>query len=301
MGHHRCGIRIVLAVGALLALAGCNGIWTGIDPQEYLGQEAPMTLLLAEYIGPDARATAERVRDELHQEGFKRAFVIADDDEAFLCHSLYKGFDDPKYFPDKEKFAAMRDTSGRTAFGRPWASPLPEPTPPNRYDLLEARGQYTVQVGVFDLYGRKQMATDYAGQLRRQAWKAYVYHGASQSVVTIDAFGREIFDNWARADNPWDPAKVISPDVKRILAAFPYLNWNGHQFTAEEVAEIKVTRRTSVLLPKTSSPSREIVTDVSESMFRSKLVRIPVRTRQPTMPRMPAPGPIPSPRGGGLR
>ena len=264
MGHHRCGIRIVLAVGALLALAGCNGIWTGIDPQEYLGQEAPMTLLLAEYIGPDARATAERVRDELHQEGFKRAFVIADDDEAFLCHSLYTGFDDRDYLPDKEQFAAMHDTSGRTAFGRPLASPLPEPTPLTLHSLLEARGQYTVQVGVFDLYGRKKMANDYADKLRAQGWKAYVYHGDTQSLVTIDAFGREIFDNWARADNPWDPAKIISTDVNRILAAMPYVNWNGHQFTEEEVAEIKITRRTTVLLPKSSSPSREITTDVSE-------------------------------------
>jgi len=297
MGTHGFLARLVVAAALLLTLSGCDALWTGISPEKYIGQEAPMTLLLAEYVGPDARVTAERVRDDLHDKGFKRAFVIADDDEAFLCHSLYSGFDDPDYLPDKERFAAVRDTSGRTAFGRPLASPLPEPTPMTLYNLLEARGQYTVQVGVFDLYGRKRMANDYAETLRRQGWKAYVYHGDTQSLVTVDTFGREIFDNWARADNPWDPAKIISPDVNRILAALPYVNWNGHQFTKEEVDEIKITRRTSVLLPKSSSPTREITTDMSESMFRSKLVRIPVRARQPAMPR----GPIPSPRGGGLR
>lgn len=290
--------RLPACLAALAVLAGCNTMWGGIEPASYVGKEPPMTLLLAEYHGPDARNTADRVRDEMIEEGFKKTFVVADNDEAYLCHGLYKGFDDKSFHADRDRITAVRDRTGRAAFGRPTASPLPETTPPTPYDLTRANGKYTVQVGTFDLYGRKEAANQYAAALRSEGYEAYVYHGPTQSIVTIGAFGDIIFDNPYRRRT--DPPQIISADVKRTLATFPYLNWNGHVFTEDELEKMTVRTKRVVYNTKTRSFEEVYVDTPIGEVAKSKLVHFPDETgmvRAPLAPTQPMPpGPMPSPR-----
>ena len=65
--------------GAILALVlaaavttGCDAFTRDINPRQYLGKEPEMTILLAEYHGPDARNTANRVAAELTHPGLER-------------------------------------------------------------------------------------------------------------------------------------------------------------------------------------------------------------------------------------
>lgn len=294
---------IAACATVVLLIAGCTGGGGGlanlfigdVQPSRYIGQEPPMTILLVVYNGPDARATAERVMQDLKDIDFPKTFVVADADEAYVCHGIYSGFDDPAYKKDKDRLAQVRDPQGLSAFGRPLASTLPEPAPPTRYPLQKADGEFTVQVGVFDLYGRKREAIDYTDRLRRQGWEAYTFHGDTQSLVTIGAYGKVIFDNWARTQNPYDPPKVVSSDVKNVLANFPCLNWNGHQFTPKEVKEIKITKQTSGIASRDRTGGQARKVDISAALLTSKIVRIP----EPEAERLEMPKPVASPDSGG--
>lgn len=289
MRHYPWMVLLATAVASLAA--GCNGAFSGpVKPEEYIGKEPPLTLLLAEFRGPQARSLAERACDGLHQRKFPAAYVLADDDEAFLCHSRYSGLDDSRYGPDVKRIAEIRDREGKSLFGRTWLAPLPELTPPTPYPLTEARGKYTVQVGLFDLYGRKAAAVQVTEELRRKGYEAYTHHDETQSQVTIGAFGDIIFDNPARRFTPNDPPKIVSPDVRKILATFPLLNLNGHTLTRDEAAKIHVTRRG--FNPKTGR-YEEAKVDVAR-YARSQLVHIPRKVVSPTQPSPPPTSPTPT-------
>lgn len=252
---------LVLAVTALaLALQGCGIKQEYSNFERYIGEIPPRTFLLVEYTGALAGNDAERARQEMIEKGLPKAFVIADDDEAFLCYGLYG--DDRKartYLKDKKLLASVRDAQGRAIFGSELrilsvlSVLLPETTPSSQYDLVEVAERanragaerkalpkrYTVRVGSFHRYYRKHTATDYAGQLRLKGFEAYVYHGPTWSHVTVGLFDNTIFDNWHRLSNPTNPPKIVSQQVNGILRALPRQNLNGHIFSDEEGQEVR--------------------------------------------------------------
>jgi len=252
---------LVLTVAALaLALPGCGIKQEYSNFERYIGEVPPRTFLLVEYTGALARNDAERVRREMIEKGLPKAFVIADDDEAFLCYGLYG--DDRKaktYLKDKRLLARVRDSQGRAIFGSELrvlsvlSVLLPETTPGSQYDLVEVAERanragaqrkampkrYTVRVGSFNRYYRKHAATEYTGQLRLKGFEAYVYHGPNWSHVTVGLFDNAIFDDWHRLSNPTNPPKIVSQQVNGILRALPRQNVNGHIFTAEEGREVR--------------------------------------------------------------
>jgi SPOR domain len=289
--------------GAILALVlaaavttGCDAFTRDINPRQYLGKEPEMTILLAEYHGPDSRNTANRVAAELKEKGFKKTYVVADVDEAFLCHGVYKkGFEDEDYKKDRTRLLAIRDAKGNPAFGRPWPSLMPESSPMTLYDATAAPGKYTVQVGAFDLYGRKADAVEYTRQLRRRGYPAYTHHGDIQSLVTLGAFGDDIFDNPYRKMDVSDPARIVSPEVKKLLTEFPRLYWNGHIFTDEEAEQMIVKRKRKYYNRRTGK-MEDLVFDLG-SMTRTRLVHIPKkRDVYRAQPQPTPPGPTMRPR-----
>ena len=253
--------RLVLTVAALaLALPGCGIKQEYSNFERYIGQIPPRTFLLVEYTGALARNDAERARQEMIEKGLPKAFVIADDDEAFLCYGLYD--DDRKaktYLKDKGLLASVRDAEGRAIFGSELrilsvlSVLLPETTPRSQYDLVEAAERanqagaerkampkrYTIRVGSFNRYYRKHAAIEYAGQLRLKGFEAYVYHGPNWSHVTVGLFDNTIFDDWHRLSNPTNPPKIVSQQVNGILQGLPRQNVNGHIFTAEEARQVR--------------------------------------------------------------
>ncbi|MBN2583537.1 MAG: hypothetical protein JXL80_10750 [Planctomycetes bacterium] len=291
--------RMLLAA-ALVALAapGCNPFSRGDqtiapDFDRYIGKEPPQTFLLAEYKGTLSRNDAERVRQELVEKGLPKAFVIADDDEAFLCYGLYeKGRESKDYPDDQQQLARVRDAQGRPIFGVGLGSQLmllPETTPYGRYDLQESTTaanqeaakanklpkHYTVNVGTFssNVYHRKHMAVDFAESLRRRGQEAYVFHGGSYSHVTVGLFDNTIFDDWHRFANIANPAKIVSPEVQRILAAMPYQNLDGHQITAEEARQ--VVEAEAEAEAEARRKGQQYRGGVYRQMILSKVVEIP--------------------------
>jgi hypothetical protein len=323
----------------ILAAAGCQGVMNSdisggkIRADQYLGKEPPLTILLEEFHGPAAKAGADHMCAQLLTQGLSEAFVIADADEAYLCYGAYRDRLDKNYHEDKVKISRIRDTAGKMTFGPGLGVLLPEAAPRSPYDLARARGAYTVMVATFDLYGHKHAATDYAAQLRKEGWPAYVFQGDVMSHVTIGVFNneifaadergmplspedkaalaklnvhqqaaREVFAEWKQFSSSTKVAAVIiSPDVKRILATFPYLNWDGHIFTAAEAAKMQGTATTRIVGPQGTAATELKQKGSFAHLVKSALVLIPPPEHGPALggppPPTGAPSPTPAPRG----
>jgi hypothetical protein len=337
--------RFSLIPVLLFALAGCQGLGNikggNIHTDQFIGKEPPMTILLAEYHGLTAKADAERACSELLAHGLSDAFVIGETDEAYLCYGTYSDRLDKSYHENRLKVAQISDPAGKPAFGPGIGVLLPEAAPPSPYDLARARGTYTVMVATFDLYGHKHAAADYAAQLRKEGWPAYVFQTDVMSHVTIGVFNDDIFaadekgaplssedkaalaqlnvhqkaaraffEEWKDFNMANNKGKkiapvIISPEVKRILAVFPYLNWDGHLFTPEEAAKMKGTATRRFEGPNGTAPIETRQPANFARLVQSSLVIIPTAehgpaSAAPTAPPKPqtppAPrGPIPSP------
>lgn len=294
----------------------------------FIGKEPPLTILLAEYHGPAAQADAQRLCADLLSHGFSEAFVVADADEAYLCYGTYSDMLDKNYHENRVKVAQISNPDGKPAFGPGLGVLLPEAAPRSRFDLAHAHGSYTVMVATFDLYGHKHAAEEYAEQLRAKKWPAYVFQGDVMSHVTIGAFkddifaadekgtplspddkaalanlnlhqkaAREFFEEWKesnlQAKKGVKAAPVIvSPEVKNILTTFPYLNWDGHVFTAEEAAKMQGTSTRRL-----EDPQHSTVPDVMKKktnfahLIKSSLVVIPTPDHGPGGSATPPPPP----------
>lgn len=301
IGHGRLlAVAIAATMATGLVMAGCSTFGgrrhDTSNLSRFNGQEPPVTILLAEAHGPRAREEAEATAAELKEKGMDDVFVVADEDEAYLCHGLYDGITDENYKRDRMRVANIRDRSGKQVFGMAPPSPLPECEPPkSKYDISNADGQYTVMVGNFDAYNRMHDAEQYARKLRNDGWEAWVYHGEIRSHVTIGSFGRDIFDNPQRINNPLNPAVITSSEAKRVLEEFPYLYWNGHQFTEEEVEQLNVESDGPW---KVQDPRDKKYYDLGRSygeLVRTKLVAIPHDQRRLNPDSMTGGGPILSP------
>ena len=327
----------LLAALALL-VAGCQGVSRDktsgykIHTEQYLGKEPPLTILLAEYHGPTALADAQRLCAQLLTQGFSDAFVVGEVDEAYLCYGTYQDRLDKKYHEDKLKITTIREPSGKPAFGPGLGVLLPEAAPRSPYDLSRARGTYTVMVATFDLYGHKHAAADYAAQLRKEGWPAYAHQSDVMSHVTIGVFNndifaadekgtplspedraalaklnlhqqaaREVFQEWKEFNSTTKiSAVIVSPEVKRILAAFPYLNWDGHLFTAAEADRMKGNASMRKEGPPGTQPAELKEPANFAHLVKSSLVLIPTAEHGPAQGgpvAPPPPAPPPAPRG----
>lgn len=90
----------------------------------------------------------------------------------------------------------LTDDRGRLVFTA--ARMVPKPLAdigPDDWNLANANGVYTLQVGVFfsteKVPNYKSAAVSFAKELRSRGYDAYYFHTLSQSVVTVGVFGEE--------------------------------------------------------------------------------------------------------------
>ncbi len=210
----------VLAL-AVLALAG----FSGCEPDQAPGRD--LTILLVEYKGPQAVASARRLADDLRRQGLAEVFVVEGADEASVCVGRFRSWKDPAADRMLARVRRIRDAQGQFPFAGVLLVPVPEPTPPNPWPLEKAPGQFTLHVASWEAPGRKQKATAFARALRRQGYEAYIYHGPRFSMVTIGAFGLDIFDDPSKVGRPGAKPKVVDPKVLRLIQAFPRMRLEG--------------------------------------------------------------------------
>ena len=230
--RNRTAPATLLALAAVALAAGCQGR-TRDAPR-------PLTVLLVEYRGPTAAAEAKGRAQELANLGIPDVFVVQGSGLASLCAGHFDSLRSPLANETLRRIRRIRDEQGQHPFDGVMLVPIPEPMPENPWPLEKANGDFTLQVAVWENPGRMPKAQAYAAELRRQGYEAYVHHGPRLSMVSIGAFGPEIFDNPAlvspaptRPGQKMPEPKIVDPKVNGLIAKFPFMRlededtWDG--------------------------------------------------------------------------
>lgn len=181
--------------------------------------EPAWTILALELQGPTAQRDIERFAETLRNTpGIKadEVFVRAGNEQARLYYGSYAAKDSKKESQhsipaqlreDLLMLKQLGDPNGGRYFLR--ALPVRMPTDdvgnPD-WALSQARGLYTLQVGVFEPSGEftqyKEAAAEFCKLLREQGHEAYYYHTDAASMVTVGAFGADAVIQPPRESKP---------------------------------------------------------------------------------------------------
>jgi len=217
----------VLAAAALAALeaAGCQGL-------DQARQQ--LTVLVAGFAGPESVETAQSLAKQLADRNLEDVFVVESSGMANVCVGHFDTWNNARAMETRARIRAIRDTDGNLPFGWARVAPIPESMPPSPWPLENADGAFTLHVASWEAPGRMAKAQAYAAELRQKGYEAYVYHGPRLSMVTIGAFGPEIFDNprlvgapQTRLGQQPPKPKVIDPKVNELIAKFPHIRLEG--------------------------------------------------------------------------
>ena len=247
---HRIGRAVTMAAGlAVLVIAvGCEPtmVREGSPPPsgssgssrtpapsstaEPPPSDTDLTIVLIEYAGPNAVADARRVAANLKGQGMTDVFTVEGADEASVCVGRYKSWKDPKAKARLMGVRRMRDDTGQYPFRAVMLMPVPEPSPPNQWPLQAAPpGLYSLHVASWEAAGRKRKAQDYAGELRKRGYEAYVYHGPRLSMTTIGVFGDEVFADPREVGKPGVTPKITGKKVLDLQQRFPTMVLEGEK------------------------------------------------------------------------
>lgn len=215
---------------------------------------AQYTIYCYKMTGADHVAMAEKIRKDLTaQTEFKQWHVIHQASESLLYYGFYKSIDEEKDKKeaeraqlDRKKISLMTDQMGNKPFGRAVIVALesPDPLAPPEWNLANAPGDYSLQIGTYkDSPQRKEAAIEAVREARKVGIEAYYHHGPTQSSVCVGHWPKEAI----REDisKPRDPNKkiMVAPDSNdpRVIAQYQAM-------AASKDAEL-VTKKTVVVDP----------------------------------------------------
>ena len=212
---------------AALVLAGLAPALASIGCQGMATQQRQLTVLLVEYLGPEAAASARRLGKELSDKGVPNVFIVEGADQASLCVGRFGSWQDKDADETLKAVRQIRDAAGQYPFAGVMLVPVPEPAPPNPWPLQKAKGIFTLHVASWELPGRMAKAQAYAAELRAQGFEAYVHHGPRLSIVTLGSFGPEVYDDPSAVGRPGAKPKIVSPKILELQKKFPSVRLEG--------------------------------------------------------------------------
>jgi len=226
---HRTATGRPRLLGALI-LAALAVLTAGCRPD---AAQRQLTILLVEYKGPQAAASAQRLVRELSAQGLPDVFAVEGAEYASVCVGRYDSWKDEDADRMLKRVRVIRDARGQYPFAGVMLVPVPEPLPKNPWPLEEADGLFTLHVASWEAPGRMANAQQYAGSLRSRGYEAYVYHGPRLSMVTLGAFGMGIFDDPGKVGQPNAKPKILDPKVLDLIKQFPRMRLEGQETPPE--------------------------------------------------------------------
>jgi hypothetical protein len=117
-------------------------------------------------------------------------YVSHDESKSSLFYGYYTGIDDPKLKADRARIVAFQTTAGEHPFvdALPVSINTPDPTAPPEFNLVNAKGFWSLQIAAYQGVGRKDAAVESVKEARKLGVEAYYYHGPNSSVVCIGAW-----------------------------------------------------------------------------------------------------------------
>jgi len=198
-------------------------------------KDARYTIYCLGVPGPDHTARANQIK-LLWQRATQRRdwYVVHQDDQSLVYFGYYRSISDPKdhdsarAIADRQMIQNLTDSAGDHPFEQAMLMPLdaPDPTAPPQWNLVNAKGAWTLEIAVYKGPGRKAAAVDSVRQARAQGIEAYYYHGASASSVCIGTWPEEAVTQQMHGNvQPSDPSETVTvvPDslAERLPDAMP--------------------------------------------------------------------------------
>jgi len=141
---------------------------------------------------------ANSVCDQLKsQTQLKDWYTVHGEGQSTIYYGFYKSFnltndpDSKRAQTDRVRIDALADQLGNRPFKFAFFVGLdsPDPIAPPEWNLINARGSYTLQIGAYTgSVDRKQAAVSAVRDARAQGIEAYYYHGDTTSSVCVGAF-----------------------------------------------------------------------------------------------------------------
>jgi hypothetical protein len=180
--------------------------------------DAQWTIYCVAIPGPGHVERSKELEDDLKQSSHMPTwYLVHEDQQSTLYYGYYKSNDDPRLKADRQKIMAMADQVGN----HPFAEALPvliasaDPTAPPEYNLLNAKGYWSLQIAAYEGPGRKEAAVQSVLEARKEGHEAYYHHGESISEVCIGAWPEEAIEKQdtdsGNAENQDQPILVLGP------------------------------------------------------------------------------------------
>ena len=201
---------------------------------------AAWSVLLATVSGPEGRATAMTIRDEVARRypTLRDAFVRSTQRGSVVLSGRFPSPQAPEAQARLKEVKEMTE-GGVRAFPRAMLTRFgagSEQGPPGPNDLRIVRQNaptqtlYTLQVAVWSAFGTdelkmseiKRSAEEYCRSLRSQGNEAYYFHDfdTRTSTVTVGVFGADAYD---------PRSTLYAPEVEKVMRAFPKHLVNGEE------------------------------------------------------------------------
>ncbi len=262
--RYSCYFSMITALGA--GLIGCqtpgnSGSLGASNSGGLFGpQGAPWSILCLELTGEYSRQQIEQVADMLRKTKGIRTIDVKVLEERGEMSRLYYG----KYYrktnaqtgrrstPKKMEsdlafLRTLADAQGKYFFLR--ARKVRYPTPNvgrEEWDLSEAMGAYTLQVGIFEptdnFFEYKQAAAQFCQQLRSRGFEAYYHHTEAGSTVSVGSFGEDAVIE-QRQGLPRYSREVLALQASDDLMKYNRLNGAVYNAKSDRGKKIPVTSR----------------------------------------------------------
>jgi hypothetical protein len=177
--------------------------------------------------------TGKMKKDLIQATGMKDWYVVSEDAQSTLYYGYYRVIRDAadkaeseRAQRDRLKIDQMTDPMGNRPFAQAMFVRLdaPDPDAPPQWNLTNAKGYWTIEIGAYkDSPQRKQAAIEAVQLARSQGVEAYYYHGPTASSVCVGAWPMEavkrqqVGEFGAESRNPEQTILVLPPGMPEEL------------------------------------------------------------------------------------
>jgi hypothetical protein len=185
-------------------------------------KDARFTVFCGTFSGPGHIQQAKAMKEQLAaKSGMRDWYTVSGEGQTTLYYGFYREVNEQidaregtRAQLDRKRIAAMTGTNGGRLFNSVLLVGIDEvdPSSPPEWNLENAKGVWTVQIGVYkDHPQRKQYAVDVVRDFRKQGYEAYYYHGPTASSVCIGVWPAES----VKAD---DEIRMTDPNAVPLIA-----------------------------------------------------------------------------------
>jgi hypothetical protein len=157
-------------------------------------RDAQFTLVCKVIPAPGNVERAKQLKDELIQgTAMKGWYVSHAEGQSTLYYGYYKTLEDPRYKADRDRIIRLQDRVGNRLFAGAMPGPInaPDPTAPPEFNLLNAKGFWSLQIAAYEGAGRKEAAVEAVREARKMGVEAYYHHGPNVSAICIGSWPEE--------------------------------------------------------------------------------------------------------------